>query len=80
MGFFKIQDGRQDGRRITKNAITSLIIDLELRIWCLLVCFGWQGIHLCGLSIHLKLMKSQKYISNDINNNKQRLKILLINY
>ena len=38
-GFFKIQDGRQDGRRITKNAITFLIIDLELRIWCLLVCF-----------------------------------------
>ena len=48
-GCFKIQDGRQDGRRITKYAITSIIIDLELRIWCLLICFGWQEIHLCGL-------------------------------
>ena len=48
-GFFKIQDGRQDGRRITKTAVTFLIIDLESRIWCVLVGFGWQGIHLCGL-------------------------------
>ena len=48
-GFFKIQHGRQDGRRVTKNAITSLTIDLELQFWCLLVCFVWHGIHLCGL-------------------------------
>ena len=44
-GFFKIQDGR----RITKIAVTLLIIDLKARIWCPLVGFGWQGIHLCGL-------------------------------
>ena len=48
-GFFKIQDGRQDGRRITKIAVTLLIIDLESRILCLIVCFGWQVIDLCGL-------------------------------
>ena len=28
-GVFKIQDGRQDGRRITKIAVTLLIIVLE---------------------------------------------------
>ena len=44
-GFFKIQDGLQDGRRITKIAVTLLLIDLESRFWCLLVGFGWQGIH-----------------------------------
>ena len=48
-GFFKIQDGRHDGRRITKIAVTLLIIDLKSQIWCLLVGFGWQGICLCGL-------------------------------
>ena len=48
-GFFIIQDGRHDGRHITKIAVTLLIIDLESRIWCLLVGFGWQGIHLCAL-------------------------------
>ena len=47
-GFFKIQDGRQDGCYITKIAVTLLINDLESRIWCLLVGFGWQGIHLCA--------------------------------
>ena len=46
-GFFKIQDGRQNGRHITKIAVTLLIIDS--RIWCLLVGFGRQGIHLCAL-------------------------------
>ena len=28
-GFLKIQDGRQDGRCITKIAVTLLIIDLD---------------------------------------------------
>ena len=39
-GVFKIQDGRQDGRHITKIAVTLLIIVLESRILCLLVGFG----------------------------------------
>ena len=39
-GFCKIQDGRQDGRRITKIAVTLLTIDLESRSWCLIVGFG----------------------------------------
>ena len=39
-GFFKIQDRRQDGRRIIKIALTLLIIELESRIRCLIVGFG----------------------------------------
>ena len=39
-GFFKIQDGGQDGRRIIKIAVTLLIIEIESRIWCLIVGLG----------------------------------------
>ena len=44
------QDGVQDGRRISKMRLTSLMLILEEQFWCLTLCFGGLGIQLADIN------------------------------
>ena len=45
--FCVIQDGVQNGRRITKSPLSHLLIEIETHFLGLNLCFWGQGIHCC---------------------------------
>ncbi len=51
------QDGVQDGHRIGKMRLTSLILILEEQFWCLTLCFGGLGIQLAHLNYNEVIKK-----------------------